>query len=148
MWNALKLAVIAAGLLAAAPTFASAQDLAPTGNWFYPDKRFELAIVPCGAGLCGRIAWLQSPQDASGRPRLDYRNPDPTLRTRPLLGLTVLDGLHQTADGTWEGGKIYNPDDGASYSANVALAGDGTLKVRAYEVMALIGKTIVLTRAS
>lgn len=144
----MKTVLIAALMLAFAPTVVGAQEPAPTGVWLYPNKNFEVAIVPCGTQLCGTIAWLKSPADAQGQPRFDTENPDPTLRTRPLLGLTVLQGLRQADDGTWQDGTIYNPEDGSHYSATLSVASDGTLHVHAYMVVAMLGKTIVLTRVS
>jgi uncharacterized protein (DUF2147 family) len=144
----MKIVWIAAILSALVPIGACAQDVAPVGVWLYPNKRFEVAIVPCGDQLCGKIAWLQSPNDAQGQPRVDGANGEPSLRARPLLGLTVLEGLRQTDDHTWNGGTIYNPDDGARYSATLSVESDGTLHVHAYMVVAMLGKTVVLTRVS
>ncbi len=148
VWNATKITVIAAMMLALVPTAVDAQDLAPVGVWLFPNKRFEVEIAPCGGHLCGKIAWLLSPADAQGDPRTDRENADPALRNRPLLGLTVLRGLRQVDAHDWEDGTIYNADDGASYSATLSIASDGTLHVHAYEFVALLGKTIILTRVS
>jgi len=144
----MKTMLLAALMFALVPLAALAQQPAPTGVWLYPNKRFEVAIVPCGDQLCGTIAWLKAPEDAKGAPRVDCWNADPALRARPLLGLVVLQGLHQVDDHTWEGGTIYNPDDGSHYSAIVSIAGDGTLHVHAYVLLAILGKTIVFTRVS
>jgi uncharacterized protein (DUF2147 family) len=148
MKHAIKKMLIAALMLAFAPMSAGAQEPGPTGVWLYPNQRFAVAIVPCGEQLCGKIAWLKSPDDAQGQPRLDAANPDPTLCARPMLGLTVLQGLRQVDDHTWENGTIYNPDDGSHYSATLSVASDGTLHVHAYVMVAMLGKTIVLTRLS
>ena len=77
---------------------------------------------------------------------VDAKNPDPALRSRPLLGLTVLQDLRQTGEGIWEDGKIYNPDDGKEYQARMSIQEDGTLHVRAYVVLEVLGKTQVMTR--
>lgn len=148
MKKAMKTVLIAALVLAFAPICAAAQGPGPTGVWLYPNQRFAVAIVACGDKLCGKIAWLKSPEDAQGQPRFDSANPDPALRTRPILGLTVLEGLRRVDDHTWENGTIYNPDDGSHYSATLSVADDGTLRVHAYVLVALLGKTIVLTRVS
>ncbi len=148
MKHAIKNVFFAALMLAFAPLSAIAQEPGPTGVWLYPNQRFAVEIVPCGEQLCGKIAWLKSPADAQGQPRVDAANPDPTLRARPMLGLTVLQGLRQVDDHTWENGTIYNPDDGNQYSATLSVASDGTLHVHAYVAVAFLGKTIVLTRMS
>jgi uncharacterized protein (DUF2147 family) len=148
MKTAIKKMLIAALMLAFAPVCASAQESGPTGVWLYPNQRFAVAIVPCGEELCGKVAWLKSPEDAQGQPRIDISNPDAALRTRPILGLTVLQGLRQVDDHNWENGTIYNPDDGVQYSATLAVANDGTLHIHVYQLVAFLGKTIVLTRMS
>jgi uncharacterized protein (DUF2147 family) len=99
-----------------------------------------------GAMLCGKLVWFKWPNDAQGLPLIDVKNPDPALRTRPLLGLTVLDGLHRTGENTWEGGNIYDPDDGATYTASMSMLEDGSLQVRAYVLLPVLGKTFFWTR--
>jgi uncharacterized protein (DUF2147 family) len=58
----------------------------------------------------------------------------------------VLRDLRPTDDGTWQDGKIYNPDDGKEYQARMSVEEDGTLHVRAYVVFEVVGKTQVMTR--
>jgi uncharacterized protein (DUF2147 family) len=96
--------------------------------------------------LCGKIVWFRWPNDAQGLPLVDFKNTDPALRTRPLLGLTVLYGLRRADERTWEGGKIYNPDDGEDYQAQMSIQDDGTLRVRAYVLLPLFGSTFIWTR--
>ena len=137
-------------LLMAAPAGAQdpagAQSSTPVGVWLHDNKRIEIEIAPCGENLCGRLVWLKSPNDTQGLPRVDAKNPDAALRTRPLLGLTVLDGLRRTGEGTWEDGNIYNPDDGEAYRASVSILEDGAMQVRAYEHLPVFGKTLIWTR--
>ena len=84
----------------------------------------------------------------SGRlPLVDLKNADSKLRGRPLLGLTILYDLRRTGDRTWEDGKIYNPDDGVDYRALRSINDDGTLRVRAYVLVPLLGKTFTWKRA-
>jgi uncharacterized protein (DUF2147 family) len=143
-----KYAFIAAMVAAVTATSLHAQDLTPVGVWLHPSKRFEVEIGSCGEELCGRIIWLKSPENAQGQPRTDHENANAALRTRPLLGLTVLQGLRPTGERTWGDGAIYDPDDGSDYKATVKLDDDGTLAVHAYAVTPIFGKTIVFTRAS
>lgn len=120
----------------------------PVGTWLFQNNRFAIDIAPCGDRLCGKISWLRSPCDAAGSPRVDAENADPALRSRPILGLTVLSGLRRTDDHTWDDGAIYNPEDGGHYDATLSVNGDGTLRIRAFEGISLIGKTLSLTRIS
>jgi uncharacterized protein (DUF2147 family) len=120
--------------------------MTPIGVWLFPNQRFAVSIDRCGDQLCGKIAWLKAPCDGHGLPRVDSENADPTLRSRPILGLTVMTGLRQTADGDWEDGAIYNPDDGSHYLALLSMNEDGSLRIRAYVGTPVLGKTLVLTR--
>ena len=130
--------------LAATP--AGAQSPTPTGVWLHANKRIEIEIAPCGERLCAKLVWFKWPNDAQGLPLVDLKNPDPALRTRPLLGLTVLKDLRRTGEGSWEDGSIYNPDDGVDYSCSMSIQDDGSLRVRAYVLLPLFGKTQIWTR--
>jgi len=61
-------------------------------------------------------------------PRLDTNNADPSLRARPLIGLSILSGLKPRIDGGWSG-QIYNPEDGQTYRATLRRVGADTLEV-------------------
>jgi uncharacterized protein (DUF2147 family) len=144
--TAVSLAIAAIVSVASFP--ARSQDLTPIGVWLHQDKRFEVQIGPCGNQLCGKIIWLKSPDDATGHPRVDEKNPDPSLRSQPLLGMTVLHVPMSGDQHTLKDGTIYNPDDGSAYSAIVSVADDGTLRIHAYVLAPFLGKTVVFTRAS
>ena len=45
-----------------------------------------------------------------------------------------------------EGGKNYNPDDGVEYRALMSIANNGTLRIRAYLRLPILGKTLIWTR--
>lgn len=132
-------------LLAATPVGAP-QSPTPVGVWLHDNKRIEIEIAPCGDRLCGKLVWFRRPNDAQGLPLVDFENADPALRTRPLLGLTILQGLRRTGDNTWEDGNVYDPDDGENYTASMSINGDGTLRLRAYVLLPLFGKTLIWTR--
>jgi uncharacterized protein (DUF2147 family) len=131
-------------LLAATP--AVAQSPTPLGIWLHPNKRIQFEIYSCGDRLCGKLIWFKWPNDKAGLPLVDLLNSDPALRTRPLLGLVVLRNLRRTGDNTWEDGEIYNPDDGVDYQAEMSIKTDGTLRIRAYVLITLLGETSIWTR--
>jgi uncharacterized protein (DUF2147 family) len=130
--------------LAATPV--GAQTPTPVGVWLHDNKRIEIEITPCGEKLCGKLVWFKWPNDAQGLPLVDLNNPDAAMRVRPLLGLVVLDGLRRTGANTWEDGNIYNPDDGATYTASMSIQDDGSLQVHAYVLLPGLGKSFVWTR--
>jgi uncharacterized protein (DUF2147 family) len=135
--------IVAAGLAA---TPLGAQSPTPVGVWLHSNKRIQVEIAPCGERLCGKMVWFRWPNDAQGLPLVDLNNPNPELRSRALLGLRILRGLRRAGERTWEGGKIYNPDDGVEYRALMSIGDDGALRVRAYLLLPILGKTLIWTR--
>ncbi|GAB3672625.1 DUF2147 domain-containing protein [Salinisphaera aquimarina] len=76
-----------------------------------------------------------------GQARYDKKNPDESKRDRRLLGVTVLDGLSYAGDGKFEGGTIYDPNNGKTYKAKASQSDPDTLDVRGYIGISLIGKS-------
>ena len=133
--------VVAGGLLFAAPCV-FAEDI--LGLWETGDSHVE--IHACGDRLCGRIVALDEPLDKDGNERFDKNNPDPALRSRPVLGMDLIAGLVRAGRKKWEDGTIYNPRDGKTYKCEMKLQRNGSLKVRGYVGTPLLGKTVVWTR--
>jgi len=117
------LAAVAVSALVALPAQA-AQPV--TGRWATVDGKAIVNSAPCGTHLCGRIEKIVKP--TPGRPHTDIKNPDPTLRSRPLVGLALLSDFSDAGD-IWKG-TIYDPESGKSYNSKVSRNGDGTLKVQ------------------
>jgi len=138
-----RLCWVLSTLLLAPP--AAAQDPSPVGVWLHPNKRIEIEITPCGDRLCAKIVWFKRPYGDDGLPLADEKNKDPALRTRPLLGLDVLQGLRAAGENNWEDGEIYNPDDGANYRTQMSIDKDGNLRIRAYTLLPLLGHTMIWT---
>ncbi len=110
---------VALGLLLAP---ASAVE-SPLGNWRLANGKVTVKIADCGERLCGQIIALSRPLDKAGKPKTDRRNPDPALRSRPMVGLTVFDDMKATSTNRWKG-QIYNADDGSTYRATAELSGN------------------------
>jgi uncharacterized protein (DUF2147 family) len=101
----------------------------PAGKWAMANGKVTVKVSGCGANLCARIVGLKEPvSKIDGKPKVDRENPDPALRKRPLIGLSILVGMKPAGDGQWKG-AIYNPDDGKTYSATVTYEGN-TMKVK------------------
>ena len=133
MTATVRAAVAAMLLLAGARSATAGGALAGdvTGRWATPGVSAIVELSPCAAErstLCGTIRWLWDAVDDKGRPRLDSRNMDAILRSRPLLGLAILSGLKPRQAVDWEG-RIYNPEDGQSYRATVTRRGADMLVV-------------------
>lgn len=116
----------------------------PTGYWYKPDAEREskIQVSKCGAGksqLCAKIAWLKDPNDSKGKALHDIRNEDPSMRDRPIVGLTIFTGLSPSAPATWTG-KIYNPEDGHTYAATLTMVSRSEIKLRGCKAWLLCGE--------
>ena len=123
---------------------AAARAETPLGVWDAGESHIE--IYHCGELLCGRIVALDELLDEDGKAKLDDNNPDPALRTRPIMGMDLIAGFSRKSDRRWVKGTIYDPRDGKTYKCEMTLKKDGTLEVRGYVGLPLFGKTVVWTR--
>ena len=98
-----------------------------------------------GDKFSGRLVWIANPPP-DGSTATDGLNPDPQLRERPLCGLTMLGGFVEEAPNQWNGGWIYSPDEGRTYSAALALASDDALRVRGFIGLPIFGKSQTWSR--
>ncbi len=99
------------------------------GVWRMDNGKVTVRVSRCGSNLCGTVVGLRKPRDDKGRPRLDKENPNPALRRRPVIGLTILNNMKPRGEGYWTG-TIYNPDDGNTYSSNMTLQNANTMRVK------------------
>lgn len=97
------------------------------GLWKTPTKNGVVEITHCGGSICGRLVTSDGIRTNPGLK--DEKNKDSNLRNRPLKGLMMLSGF-KGGPRDWTGGKIYNPDDGGTYTSNVSLSGPDELKVQ------------------
>ena len=125
--------------------FGDATDVA--GLWLTGDGDGWIEISVTVNGPVGVIRG--SPDDDGTEPqRLDELNPEPSLRQRPLLGLTILEGFEAAGNGKWKGGTIYDPNSGKTYRCTLTLRDDGILRVRGFIGVSLLGRTEEWTRVS
>jgi uncharacterized protein (DUF2147 family) len=106
----------------------------PTGMWLTQAGDAKVWIARCGSSICGTIVWLKQPIDnATGKPQIDDKNPDPTKARRPIIGLNLFLGMK--SEGTKWSGRIYNADNGQTYASNVSLVSPKALKVEGCVLM-------------
>lgn len=134
----LRSALVLAALGAASAASAAPKD--PTGTWLTEDGRAKVRVDRCGPGasnICGKIVWVKTPTTDAGAPRTDVKNPDPKKRSRPVIGLQILDGLKpEEAKFT---GEIYNADEGKMYSVSVERESGTELSVSGCLLKVLCG---------
>jgi len=123
-----RFAPVLAVLAVALPIAAQAADPVQ-GVYFTPDRSAKVKVAPCGGAVCGTVVWLKAPLDKAGKPVVDIYNPDPALRSRPIVGLTLIGGYKPAGAGKWTGGKAYDPKTGRTYASKLSANPDGSLKV-------------------
>ena len=106
------LALLMGLAVAAAPALQPAD--AVVGRWKTPVHNGIVEITRCGASICGKI--VGSDKLRTNPNLADGNNGNAALRTRKLMG--------------WYGGKIYNAEDGKTYSAEITLSGNDQLNLR------------------
>ncbi|HYM03366.1 MAG TPA: DUF2147 domain-containing protein [Stellaceae bacterium] len=145
LWAALSVAGVAC--LLPAPAAHGAEATSVAGLWLVEAKDAVVDIEPCGDKLCGTVVWLKQPRRRDGSVRLDDKNPDAELRSRPVCGLELMNGFKSAGPNERKDGHIYSADEGATYSAKMALTDPNTLKVRGFIGISLFGKSQIWTRA-
>jgi len=138
---------VALGLATALTGPALAGD--PSGTWLTEGGKSQVRLANCGEALCGRIQWLKEPSDpATGKPKRDARNPDPSKRDRPIVGVEILLGMRPDQTPNQWAGDIYNPEDGKTYQARLILQDARTLQVKGCVLGGLICKSQAWLRAN
>ena len=112
------------------------------GFWLNEDKDARVEIYKSGNQYFGKLIWGKEMYEADGKtPRKDVENKDPKLRSRNLKDLIMLSGFAYHDD-VWDGGEIYDPRNGSTYSCTLKLKGS-KLDIRGYIGISLFGKTTV-----
>jgi uncharacterized protein (DUF2147 family) len=87
------------------------------GMWRSPGGNSIIAIAPCGAYLCGIVAWAS-----------DKAKKDASKLTNQLVGTQILTNLEERQPGRWQG-KLFIPDKNMRVSAKIQLTSPQKLKV-------------------
>jgi uncharacterized protein (DUF2147 family) len=147
--------IVLASMMVLFATSASAQT-GVMGTWLTQSGVAQVKIAPCAdpktGAVCGIIVGLINPKGPDGKVvapevAIDYRNPDPTLRSRKVIGMPLIWGFKAGSEpNSFEDGKIYNGENGKIYSANMSLQPDGKLRLRGYVGSPMFGETQLWTR--
>ena len=133
--------IIAAMVLAGG----SARAADPNGVWLSADGDVKMKVAPCGGGICSSITWLKSPNDDTGKPKVDKNNPDAGKRGRPIMGSLIIVGMKPDSANSWSG-QIYNAEDGKTYSGSFTVTGANSAEIRG--CVAIFCKTKAWTRSN
>jgi len=151
-----KLVLVA--LSGALASTASAQSPSVMGTWLTASGIAQVRIGPCpdaaNGPICGLVVGLINPKGPDGNAvapdmATDYRNADPALRTRKVIGMPLIWGFKKTSDpNAFEDGHVYNGENGKTYNANISLQPDGKLRLRGYVGTPMLGETQLWTRVN
>ena len=121
---------------------AAAQAASPIGTWNTPKRHGVVRVLDCGGGICGKI---EGGDDITRDPNFaDSKNSDASLRERKLKGAMIFEGL-TGGPPEWTG-KVYNPEDGRTYSGSITQVDENTLKLKGC-ALSIFCQTQVWTRA-
>ena len=113
-------------LLLALPAM-SEPNMSVLGVWETPEKDARIEITDCGDGTpCGDLIWIDP---VSADSETDINNPTKALRDRPLIGIRMVWGFTSRRD-QWRSGKVYDPESGRTYRAELNLKEANQLKLK------------------
>jgi uncharacterized protein (DUF2147 family) len=118
--------VMAMVLVTAVTMSASAWATDARGLWLRSDGTARVRVAPCGAVLCGTVAWLQK-TDGPGK-----------------VGQRVFYDMKPAGVDTWQG-SAFNPQDGRTYSGTMDVSGN-TLTTTGCVLGGLICKSVRWSR--
>ena len=131
---------------------AFAQDaLKITGIWWNDTKTSKIEVKEENGKLIGTVIYINPDKYVNGEPEKDFNNPDTKLRTKSRLGLQILSGLkYNSADKEWQGGRIYDPDNGKTYDCFAWFEDNSdVLNIKGYVVgIKWLGRSTAWTRAT
>jgi uncharacterized protein (DUF2147 family) len=150
--NRLHASLLVAFVALTANVFA-ADPASIVGKWNTENGRGVVEVYEKDGSLRAKIISLKEPnfpaddkKGMAGKPKIDRENPDPKLRDRPIAGLEIMHSLKPTESNKWEGGKIYDPETGNTYSCKMTLVSSNHLHLRGYLGISLLGRTTTWTR--
>ncbi len=105
------------------------------GEWINEKKDARIKIYKLGNIYNGRITW------GEGENSKDVKNLDPKLRSRELVGSSILIGFTYSGDNTWVDGTIYDPREGKTYSCKITLKNKNTISIRGFVGISMFGRS-------
>jgi uncharacterized protein (DUF2147 family) len=140
-------------ILSAAAISSASQGEDILGTWNNAEKDAKIEIFKCNGKYCGKIVWVKEPnypagsrEGTPGTPRLDHHNPDTTKRSRPILGLQIVNDFIFAGEDVWKGGTVYDPKSGYTYRGKMTLVSPNELELRGFVGVPLFGRTTTWTR--
>ncbi len=140
-------------LFVAATAASAAGDDDILGVWNNEEKDGKIEIFKCDGKYCGKIVFAKEPnyppgskEGTPGTPRLDHNNPDAAKRSRPIIGLQIVNNFIFAGENVWKGGTVYDPKNGKTYRGKITLVSPDKLDLRGFVGIPLFGRTTTWTR--
>ncbi len=130
----LKKLILVLALLSPVLTAYPQQADAVLGEWVSEKKTGRILVFRKGNHYFGRLSWLDD------NAVLDAYNPDPSQRSRQLVGAVILTDF-TFKNNRWEDGQIYDPESGRTYACTMQTTDTNNLKIRGYIGFSLLGRT-------
>lgn len=110
------------------------------GVWFNAEKTAQIEIMEKNDEMIGKLIWIKH-EDGDLNNFTDSVNSDISLRDRPLMGLTILEGL-TLKDGIWSDGRLYDPKSGLTYICDLQLKKKDILEIKGYMGDSWVSRTV------
>lgn len=133
-------------LLPVQALFAQVKNDEILGKWMSETGSGKIEIFKSADKYYGKIVWLKEPLDKQGQPKTDANNPDPAQRSRKIMGLLILKSFRFDGE-QWTDGTIYDPENGKDYQCKMSMNTDGSLNIRGYIGVSLLGRSTVWKRS-
>jgi uncharacterized protein (DUF2147 family) len=104
------------------------------GNWRDADSGGIVSVYSCGGGICVKVV-----KPGKGREK-DDANPNPQLKGRSMAGVVLMNGAIKAGADKWKG-KLYNSEDGETYTGYVTSVSKDEVKLEGCVAGGLICKS-------
>ncbi len=114
------------------------------GRWMSEQKDLAVEVYKVKDHYAGKVVWFDcsKPGTPPMAQHFDTENPNPKLRSRPWLGMNVLNDLKFNGTDEWNSGTVYDPNSGRTYRTVVRMASSKSIVVRGYWGIELLGKNM------
>jgi uncharacterized protein (DUF2147 family) len=116
------------------------------GQWMSAENDIKVEVFKQDGAYRAKVIWFSCDSAHKMSDFYDTENPNTALRSRPWLGLQVLNNLHYNGGTEWNNGNIYDPNSGHTFSSVCRMKDDNTLTVRGFWMYEWIGKNMTFRR--
>jgi uncharacterized protein (DUF2147 family) len=121
-----KIALILTTLLISISIQAQSDSNRILGVWLNHLENAKVEIFERDGKYFGKIVWIDIPEDVDINLATDKNNPDPSLRSRKIIGLEMITDLKYD-EGTWENGKLYSAKKGQTVDCELEVSDDNQI---------------------